>query len=181
MPSKSGRSRLSPHSLGDWIASCLHSQRLSTFRFGSRQERLPVCPRVDKPSSCSIRTSRSRRYLPTNSSGAFLNSTAQRFSSLGTAPPMIALYDLFRTADRPIYMPTSNEIQVKRIFAIIGRPVLVDDPRFLTSPVRVTNRPALIAAMSEVLRARPSAEWCRLFWANLAMMRMQRKGDCLLG
>ena len=57
---------------------------------------------------------------------------------------MIAPYDLIATADRPIYLPSGNDGQVRRLAAVIGRPELADDPRFRTNQDRVRNRRELL-------------------------------------
>ena len=53
---------------------------------------------------------------------------------------MIAPYDLIQTADRPVFLPSGNDGQMRRLVAVIGRPELADDPRFRTNQARVRNR-----------------------------------------
>jgi len=82
----------------------------------------------------------------------------------GNSHPMIAPYDLFPTADRPIYLPSGQDAQIRRLGAVIGRPELADDPRFRTNQDRVRHRQELVEILSQELRKRPAAEWCRLLW-----------------
>jgi formyl-CoA transferase len=49
-----------------------------------------------------------------------------------------------------------------RIFARVMGGGLADDPRFATDADRVTNGPALIAALGEIFLTRDLAEWCRM-------------------
>jgi CoA:oxalate CoA-transferase len=53
----------------------------------------------------------------------------------------------------------SNEIQWKKLCAVLGVEALVNDPRFATNPERVTNRDALRPLLQERLLARPAAHW----------------------
>jgi crotonobetainyl-CoA:carnitine CoA-transferase CaiB-like acyl-CoA transferase len=97
-------------------------------------------------------------------SSSFLNAGAVARPH-GNSYPMISPYDLVQTADRPIYLPSGNDGQVQRLFAVIGRPDLVDDPRFRTNQDRIQHRGALLEALNAELAKRPAAEWCRLLWA----------------
>jgi len=82
----------------------------------------------------------------------------------GNSHPMIAPYDLFSTADRPIYIPSGNDPQFGRLARVVGRPDLGNDPRFRTNQDRVAHRPEMIEALSEQFTQRPANEWCRLLW-----------------
>ena len=62
----------------------------------------------------------------------------------GNSYPMISPYDLVETADRPIYLPSGNDGQVQRLFGVVGRPDLVEDPRFRTNQDRIQNRRELL-------------------------------------
>lgn len=95
---------------------------------------------------------------------AYLN-TGHLPQRVGNSHPSIAPYDLIETADRPIYLPSGNDAQVRRLAQVIGRPELAADPRFATNADRVRNRPAMLTLLREAFRTRPAAEWCRLLWA----------------
>jgi crotonobetainyl-CoA:carnitine CoA-transferase CaiB-like acyl-CoA transferase len=82
----------------------------------------------------------------------------------GNSHPMIAPYDLIETADRPIYIPSGNDPQIRRLGKVIGLPELADDPRFKTNMDRVQNRQEFLAILNEAFRARPAMEWCKLLW-----------------
>jgi crotonobetainyl-CoA:carnitine CoA-transferase CaiB-like acyl-CoA transferase len=82
----------------------------------------------------------------------------------GNSHPMISPYDLLETADRPIYIPSGNDGQIKRLGEVIGVPGLVEDPRFASNQARVEHRQELLALLSERMRTRNADEWCRLLW-----------------
>lgn len=82
----------------------------------------------------------------------------------GNSHPMIAPYDLIETADRPIYIPSGNDGQIRRLGQVIGRPSLADDPRFKTNQDRIQHRQELLEILNEVFRTRPAMEWCELLW-----------------
>ena len=82
----------------------------------------------------------------------------------GNSHPMIAPYDLIQTADRPIFLPSGNDGQMRRLAAVIGRPELADDPRFRTNQDRVRNRAALLDALQAEFRKWPATELCRKLW-----------------
>ena len=77
----------------------------------------------------------------------------------GTAFPLIAPYEVFDTADGQLMIAAAND----RLFALlceaVGRPGLVDDPRFGTNPDRVENREELMPLLREPIAERPSAHW----------------------
>src|SRR5437764_11335322 len=83
---------------------------------------------------------------------------------MGNSHPMLAPYDLFETADRPIYLPAGNDGQVRRLGEVIGRPDLADDPRFRGNQDRVANRQALLDIIQTAFLSRPASEWCRRLW-----------------
>jgi crotonobetainyl-CoA:carnitine CoA-transferase CaiB-like acyl-CoA transferase len=82
----------------------------------------------------------------------------------GNSHPMICPYDAVPTKDRPIYLPSGNDGQMKRLAQAIGQPNLAEDPRFRTNPDRVANRPALMAILAEAFRTRTASEWCQILW-----------------
>jgi crotonobetainyl-CoA:carnitine CoA-transferase CaiB-like acyl-CoA transferase len=82
----------------------------------------------------------------------------------GNSAAMISPYDLLQASDRPIYLPGGNDGQVQRLLRIVGRPELIDDPRFRTNPDRVRHRAELLEILQAELCKRPAAEWCRVLW-----------------
>ena len=83
----------------------------------------------------------------------------------GNSHPMIAPYDLIETADRPIYIPSGNDAQIKRLGEVIGQPHLVEDERFKTNQDRVAHRQELLELLNAAFRSRTASEWCQRLWA----------------
>ena len=59
---------------------------------------------------------------------------------LGNGHPNIVPYDVFPVADGDIIIATGNDGQFRKLCAVLERPELADDPRFVTSKDRVNNR-----------------------------------------
>jgi crotonobetainyl-CoA:carnitine CoA-transferase CaiB-like acyl-CoA transferase len=82
----------------------------------------------------------------------------------GNSHPMIAPYDLIPTADRPIFLPSGNDAQVRRLAEVIGRPDLAQDPRFSTNQDRVAHRRELLDVLEPEFRKFSAIELCRRLW-----------------
>ena len=77
----------------------------------------------------------------------------------GTAFPLIAPYEVFATADGELMIAAANDGLFARLCTAIGRPELVEDPRFRTNPDRLAYRDELLPLIRERLARRTSAEW----------------------
>ena len=82
----------------------------------------------------------------------------------GNSHPTIAPYDLIATLDRPVYLPSGNDGQVRRLAQVIGRPELAEDPRFRTNQDRVAHRRELLDILEAEFRKWPAIELCRQLW-----------------
>jgi formyl-CoA transferase len=78
---------------------------------------------------------------------------------LGNAHPNIAPYEAFRARDGWIALAAANRRQWTQLCDVIGRPELVDDPRFATNEDRVAHRPEMVAELEAVFGARDAADW----------------------
>ncbi|MGC9529091.1 MAG: CaiB/BaiF CoA transferase family protein [Candidatus Bipolaricaulaceae bacterium] len=85
--------------------------------------------------------------------------TGQAPPRLGTAHPQIVPYQAFPSQDGLLMVAVGTDAQFRRLCQAVGLPRLASDPRFATNPARVAHREELVAALSEVLRARPRAHW----------------------
>jgi crotonobetainyl-CoA:carnitine CoA-transferase CaiB-like acyl-CoA transferase len=83
----------------------------------------------------------------------------------GTGFHAIAPYQVFPAADGGLMITAANDGLFRRLADAVGLPELAGDPRFATNPDRVTNRPALVALLSERLRERPRAAWMEVLAA----------------
>lgn len=96
----------------------------------------------------------------------------------GTATTMIAPYESFPTASEDIFVCVANDNLFRSFCRVIGRPALADDPRFVSNPLRVANRPALRQAIVHCLSTRPVQEWEALFKAeSIPCTRIRTIGD----
>jgi crotonobetainyl-CoA:carnitine CoA-transferase CaiB-like acyl-CoA transferase len=78
---------------------------------------------------------------------------------LGSAHRLTAPYQALRTRDGYVTVAGNNERLWRRLCDAVGRPDLVDDPRYATNPDRMANRPALVAELESALARRDTADW----------------------
>lgn len=77
----------------------------------------------------------------------------------GSAFPLIAPYQVFRTRDGELMVVAGNDRLFRALCAVVGLPQLADDPRFATNPLRIANRAELIPLLEECFAAERSAVW----------------------
>jgi formyl-CoA transferase len=68
-------------------------------------------------------------------------------------------YQTFETADQRIIVAVGNDRQFARLADLCGHPEWTSDERFATNSARVANRPAMVEAVAQCIRGRPSSEW----------------------
>ncbi|HEX2017747.1 MAG TPA: CoA transferase [Aurantimonas sp.] len=78
---------------------------------------------------------------------------------LGSAHPLNAPYQAFRTADGWINLGAANQKNWERMLAVIDAEELASDPRFADNHRRMQNLPALADILNERMSSRTSAEW----------------------
>jgi crotonobetainyl-CoA:carnitine CoA-transferase CaiB-like acyl-CoA transferase len=76
----------------------------------------------------------------------------------GSAFSQIAPYQVFPTRDGELMIVAGNDKLFAALCDVLGVPELTGDPRFLTNPDRVANRPALLELLEERTRERESAD-----------------------
>lgn len=92
----------------------------------------------------------------------------QEASRWGTSHPSIVPYQVFPTADGFIMIAAGNDNQ----FKILCQPHIFDklewlsDERFKTNVVRVQNRAAMVAEITDLLRTKTTAEWSKIITGN---------------
>jgi crotonobetainyl-CoA:carnitine CoA-transferase CaiB-like acyl-CoA transferase len=67
----------------------------------------------------------------------------------GSASPILAPYQAFRTADSPVFIAGGNDRLYAKICAVLGLENLIDDPRFATNAARCARREELAALIEE--------------------------------
>jgi crotonobetainyl-CoA:carnitine CoA-transferase CaiB-like acyl-CoA transferase len=76
----------------------------------------------------------------------------------GSAFAQIAPYQVFPTRDGELMIVAGNDKLFAALCRVLGAPELASDPRFLTNPDRVRNRPALLELLGARVRERDSGE-----------------------
>ena len=85
--------------------------------------------------------------------------TGQPPRPMGSAHPLNAPYQTFRTQDGWLNVGAANQVNWLRLVKVIGAPELAEDSRFLENADRMTNLPALVAALAPHLASRTTADW----------------------
>lgn len=100
--------------------------------------------------------------LLTNVALAWLNVgvEAERW---GTQHPSVVPYDAFKTKDLYFVCGATNDKQFLKLCMLLGKPDLASDPRFVTNPLRVSNREDLYTIINELFAAKTTDEWLAIF------------------
>jgi crotonobetainyl-CoA:carnitine CoA-transferase CaiB-like acyl-CoA transferase len=85
--------------------------------------------------------------------------TGESPTPLGSAHPLNAPYEAFATSDGWITLGASSEDTWRRLPPALGRPELLDDPRFALNKDRMAHHAELTAALSEAFKLRATREW----------------------
>ncbi|MGZ8637447.1 MAG: CoA transferase, partial [Actinomycetota bacterium] len=73
---------------------------------------------------------------------------------MGNAHPSLAPYETLPAVDGELVIAVGTDQQFASLCGVLGREDLAADPRFSTNPVRVANRPALVAELTRALAGR---------------------------
>jgi crotonobetainyl-CoA:carnitine CoA-transferase CaiB-like acyl-CoA transferase len=84
----------------------------------------------------------------------------------GAKDSVIAVYQVFATADEPMTLGLPNDGIWKRFCAAVGRPDLATDAALATNAGRVHQRKTLVAEIQKILAQKPRAHWLALFTAQ---------------
>jgi crotonobetainyl-CoA:carnitine CoA-transferase CaiB-like acyl-CoA transferase len=79
----------------------------------------------------------------------------------GNSHPTIVPYQLFDTADRPLYIAVGNDRQFGRFVEAIGCPELSSDPRFKGNADRIQHRDELCRVIQTALLKGSALEWLK--------------------
>lgn len=96
---------------------------------------------------------------------AELWSTGHVPQPLGSAHRLSAPYQALRTRDGYITVGGNNDRLYRRLCEALGRPELVEDPRFLANVDRMAHREALVVELEAALAGRDTDEWVELLLA----------------
>jgi crotonobetainyl-CoA:carnitine CoA-transferase CaiB-like acyl-CoA transferase len=78
---------------------------------------------------------------------------------MGSAHPLNAPYQAVETADGWITFSGANTRNWQRLAELLGRPELVDDPRFTDNAGRMANLDALMEILSAEFKKKPRDQW----------------------
>ena len=92
-------------------------------------------------------------------------STGQSPGPMGSAHPLNAPYQAFRTADGWLNVGAANQANWERLLTVIGAEALADDPRFADNAARMANLDDLVAALEPKFAARSTIDWLACFEA----------------
>ncbi|WP_169567342.1 CaiB/BaiF CoA transferase family protein [Sneathiella limimaris] len=77
----------------------------------------------------------------------------------GNSHPNIAPYDLYATANTPIFLGIGNNGQFRKLCTALGCPELPEDPRFVDNSTRLKHRDELNAILEEYLKDKDGVEF----------------------
>ncbi|MDA0262301.1 MAG: CaiB/BaiF CoA-transferase family protein, partial [Proteobacteria bacterium] len=85
--------------------------------------------------------------------------TGERPQPLGSRHPMVAPFQAFATKDEPIVVCVDTTAQWQRLCGAMGRPELIDDPRFADGNDRVRNHAELEPELARTFATRSRDAW----------------------
>ncbi|HEY9038168.1 MAG TPA: CoA transferase [Roseovarius sp.] len=85
--------------------------------------------------------------------------TGEKPEPLGSAHPLNAPYQSFRTSDGWINVGAANQNNWLRFLGVIGAPELNDDPLFSSNLQRIRNLPKLVAILDGYISRDTTANW----------------------
>lgn len=97
----------------------------------------------------------SPRIMPYLGSGDLMRRSGGRDS-------VIAIYQVFETADEPMTLGLGNDAIWKRFWEAVGEPAVGEDPAFASNADRRTKRPEIVERIAAILKTRPRAHWLGL-------------------
>jgi crotonobetainyl-CoA:carnitine CoA-transferase CaiB-like acyl-CoA transferase len=81
----------------------------------------------------------------------------------GGRDSVIAIYQVFDTADEPITLGLGNDAIWRRFWAAVGHPDYGNRKDFATNALRRNARAEIVAQVAEILKIKPRSEWLELF------------------
>jgi crotonobetainyl-CoA:carnitine CoA-transferase CaiB-like acyl-CoA transferase len=85
---------------------------------------------------------------------------------LGTQYSVVVPYQTFHTKTRDLALAIAGEKLWKKFCPVIGRPQLLEDPRYVNTVERSRNREALIATLQEAFMEKSYEEWEKTLLQN---------------
>lgn len=77
----------------------------------------------------------------------------------GGRDSVIAIYQVFETADGPMTLGLGNDAIWKRFWNAVGQPEVASEADYASNAQRRTHREAIVARIAGILRTQPRAHW----------------------
>ena len=147
-----------PQKVGTPAADMLagHDAAMSAVAALFRRERKGRGCAIDVSMIESMTRFMAPRISPFLGSGELLRRSGARDS-------VIAIYQAFETADKPLTLALGNDAIWKRFWAALGEPEFADRPEYASNADRRANRPVLVERIAAILLMRKCDEWLELF------------------
>ena len=80
----------------------------------------------------------------------------------GGRDSVIAIYQVFDTADQPMTLGLGNDAIWRRFWEAVGEPTVGQDPAYASNADRRAHRPEIVQRIAAILRRQPRAHWLEL-------------------
>jgi crotonobetainyl-CoA:carnitine CoA-transferase CaiB-like acyl-CoA transferase len=80
----------------------------------------------------------------------------------GGRDSVIAIYQVFETADQPLTLGLGNDAIWKRFWTAVGQPEVAFNPDYASNAQRRERRPEIVEQIAGLLRQQPCAHWLAL-------------------
>jgi len=147
-----------PQKVGTPAADLLsgHDAAMSVIAALYRRQRDGVGCSIDISMVESMSRFMSPRLMPHLGSGEIYRRSGGRDS-------VIAIYQVFETADDPITLGLGNDAIWKRFWEAVGQPEVALNPAYASNAQRREARPELVELIAKVLITQPREHWLHLF------------------
>ncbi|MBU68642.1 MAG: CoA transferase [Cupriavidus sp.] len=148
----------SPQKVGTPAADLLSGQDVAMATLAALLERgnTGIGKQIDVSMVATMARFMAPRIVPYLGSG-------ERPNRSGGTDSVIAIYQVFDTADFPITLGLGNDAIWRRFWSALNLPNFAETPGFETNTGRRASRAAIVQAISELLVTRPRAHWLALF------------------
>ncbi|QXZ10680.1 CoA transferase [Comamonas sp. Y33R10-2] len=147
-----------PQKVGTPAADMLsgHDAAMAVIAALYRRQRDGVGCSIDISMVESMSRFMSPRLMPHLGSGEMYRRSGGRDS-------VIAIYQVFETADDPMTLGLGNDAIWKRFWDTVGQPEVAQNPAYASNAQRREARPELVEMIAKVLVTKQRAEWLGLF------------------
>lgn len=89
--------------------------------------------------------------------------SGEMYRRSGGRDSVIAIYQVFETADDPMTLGLGNDAIWQRFWDTVGQPEVAQKSAYASNAQRREARPELVEMIAKVLRTKPRTEWLELF------------------